>query len=394
MHKPPAPLSSRPAWIEVDTDEIGYNVQAVRAFVGESTGVMAIVKANAYGHGLVEVARAAVGAGAVMLGVAVLDEAICLREAGVDAPVLILGPVLPGQAEEVVRAGCAQVVSEGGLARALAAAALRHGVQAKTHVKVDTGMGRVGMSLDRAPSFVEEVMGLPGVELEGVMTHFSTADEEELSFAREQMARFQGLLDRLEDAGIRPRWRHAANSGAIVSLPDAHLDLVRSGLLTYGIPPTPGPCSLRMRPALSLKARVTQLRTARKGESISYGRTFVTRRESRLALVPLGYADGYSRGLSNRGEVLVRGSRAPIVGRVCMDQFVVDVTDVEDAQAGDEVVLIGRQNKEEITVWDVAGAMDGIAHEVVAMLGARLPRRYCGVGARGHGGTGEEMRRV
>jgi len=208
------------------------------------------------------------------------------------------------------------------------------------------------------------------------MTHFSTADEEDLSFAREQMARFRGLLDRLEDAGVCPRWRHAANSGAIVYLPNAHLDLVRSGLLTYGIPPRPGPCPLCLWPALALKARITQLRTARKGESISYGRTFVTERTSRLALVPLGYADGYSRGLSNRGEVLVRGCRARVVGRVCMDQFVADVTDVEGVCVGDEVVLIGRQGEEEITVWDVAGAMDGIAHEVVAMLGVRLPRWY------------------
>ena len=373
MHRPRVPLSTRPAWIEVDLNAVAHNVRAVRSFVGAGTGVMAVVKANAYGHGLIEVARAAADAGASMLGVAIPDEAARLREAGVDARVLVLGPVLPQQAEDVVRAGCAQVIGEEGAARALSTAAMRHGMRAKVHVKVDTGMGRVGVSTDRAPAFIQEVLELPGLELEGVMTHFSTADEEDLSFARDQLGRFRRLL---VEAGVRPRWRHAANSGAIVYLPDAHLDLVRSGLLTYGIPPRPGPCPLRLRPALSLKARITQLRTARKGENISYGRTFVTSRESRLALVPLGYADGYSRGLSNRGEVLVRGCRARVVGRVCMDQFVVDVTEIGDVRAGDEVVLIGRQGCEEIAVWDVARAMDGIAHEVVAMLGARLSRRY------------------
>lgn len=368
----------RPAWIETDLKAIAHNMRQIRRWVGPNTDVLAVVKANAYGHGLVEVANTAVEAGARMLGVAQAAEALALRRAGVGAPILVMGCALPEEADALVALGVSAVVTNTPLLDALASSAKAHGKVAGVHVKVDTGMGRAGVAVDEAVSFTKRVLEHPALALEGVMTHFATADQpEDLSFARTQWARFRSVLEALERKGIRPKWRHAANSGAIRFLPDSFLDLVRPGLLLYGIPPAPHDThGLDLKPALALMARVTQLRAARPGETISYGRTFTVQRPSKLAVVPVGYADGYSRAHSNSGAVLVGGRRVPIVGRVCMDQLVVDVTDLDEVRLGDEVVLIGRQVSERMTVWDVAASMGSIAHEVLSALGPRLPRVF------------------
>ena len=366
----------RPAWIEVDLSAIEENIRAISRFVGPTTAVMAVVKANAYGHGLVPVAQVSRVGGASTLGVAILDEALTLRDAGVDAPILIMGCGLPEHAPEIIERRISQVVTNREMAEALSREAIRRGTPALIHVKVDTGMGRVGVMWPEAVAFIREIVDLPGLVIDGILTHFPTADEPDRSFTDEQLARFDRILRQLALLNIHPTWRHTANSAAIAFIPESHYDLVRPGLIIYGIPPTPAPCSLPLRPALSLKARLTQIKTVETGESINYGRTYVTHRRSRLAIVPLGYADGFSRRHTNTGRVLIHGESVPIVGRVCMDQFVVDVTDIAGVELGDEVVMIGKQEECEITAWDVAASMGSIPNEVLSTVGERLPRTF------------------
>ena len=364
----------RPAWIEIDLSAIAHNVRQVRRFVGGDVRVMAVVKANGYGHGLIEAARAALDGDASALGVARLDEALALRQGGVEAPVVVLGCGLPDHAPDLVRHRIAQVVSGPEMAEALSREAVRQAAPAPVHVKVDTGMGRVGCSPDAASDLVRKVAALPGLALEGVPPHFPQSEPARLPAIRAQLDRFLGVFDRLN--GVPIPCRHAASSAVTVLCPSARLDAVRVGLLAYGIPPFDGPCALDLRPALTLKARVVQVNPVPAGWPVSYGETFITRRPSRLALIPVGYADGYPRRLSNCGHALLRGRRCPVRGRVCMDQCVVDVTDLPGVGIGDEAVLLGGQAGERIAVWDLARAVDGAPHEIVACLGPRLPRVY------------------
>jgi alanine racemase len=385
MNKSADKKTGRPAWLTVRLDAIRANIAAAQAFISPRAGVMAVVKANAYGHGLVPVARAALEGGASWLGVAIPEEAFALRAAGITARVLVMGASDPLAAEDMVRHGVDAALSTTELLKALSAAAVRQGRPARIHIKVDTGMGRVGVLPEAAPEWMREVAAAPGLEWAGLMTHFATADEPDLTFAREQWREFRNLFSAamaLRPPGGGPLFVHAANSAATCSLPETWRDvpasmcpLVRCGLLTYGVPPLPsGPMPV-LRPALSLKARVTQAKDVPAGTSVSYGATFRTMRPSRLALVSLGYADGYGRANSGRAEVLLRGGRVPVAGRVCMDQFVVDAT-VTGAEVGDEVVLLGRQGDDEITVNELAAWGGTVHHEVLARLGDRLPRVY------------------
>jgi len=399
----------RPAWVEVDTTAIRDNIRSVAAFVGPQTGVLAVVKADAYGHGLVPAAQAALLGGARMLGVAIPEEVATLREAGMDTPILIMGCTLPHQAAQIVELCASAVISYPEAARTLADAARARGTTARVHVKVNTGMGRVGVRWDAAVDFLRAVAAMPGLELEGVMTHFATADYEDQTSAHTQLARFTRVLEEAEAAGIRPRYRHAANSAAITFLPESHFDLVRPGLLTYGIPPVPMAADIppetgypgvhppakrveyararseetrdryipiHLRPALSLKARVVQLNRLPAGDAVGYSLTYRTSRDSVFALLPLGYADGLSRTLSNRGWALIRGHRAPIAGRISMDQTLLDVTDIPGVEIGDTAVLIGEQDGQRISAWEMGLAMGSISYEALVGLGVRLPRVY------------------
>jgi len=378
----------RLAWLDVDLRAVVGNLRAVQQWVGPSTGVMAVVKANAYGHGLVPVARAAVEGGAAALGVALLEEGLELRQSGVAAPVVVLGAGLPEQAEALVAAGISQTVSTPEMAKALARAAERLGTRARVHVKIDTGMGRVGTAPEDAAELVTCVLEQPSLELEGIATHIGWDTPEHDGRTIAQAESFHRLLGQLaRDCQARPRWRHAANSLVTLQCRPGHLDLVRAGLLTYGIVPSSIPTSDprldrdpldRLLPALSLRARVTQVRGLPAGHPVSYGGTAVLDRPSRLAVVPIGYADGYPRSATNRGHVLIHNRCCPLVGAVCMDQIVVDVTDVPQAAPGDEVVLIGRQGAEEIGLRDLADRSDAILHEVVSGLSPRLPRVWHG----------------
>lgn len=367
----------RPTWVEIDLAAIGHNVQRVKEMVGPRVEVMAVLKADAYGHGAIRVARTALLHGASMVATATLSEAVAMRDRGITCPILILGYTPPWQASEIVRAGLAATVFSREFAEYLGQAAIaQRRPPTPVHVKVDSGMGRLGvLPADVAP-FVEEVRRIPGVEVEGIFTHLATADSADKTYARRQIATFQTVLDDLAARGIGFRYVHAANSAAILTLPEARFNLVRLGIAMHGLDPSPeAPCPTDFRRALTFRTQVAQVKPFQPGSCVSYGCRFVTERPSRIAVIPVGYGDGFRRGPRNWGEVLVHGSRAPIVGSVCMDMCMIDVTDVPgEVKPGDEVILIGRQGGDRITVEDVAERFGTINYEVVTQILARVPR--------------------
>jgi len=365
--------SSWNAWIEVDTSAIHRNTAAVCEFVGAKVEVMAILKADGYGHGAAPVARAALAGGASSVGVANVEEGAQLRAAGIEAPVLVLGCGVPDQASEVVERGLAQTLATEEMARALSQAAAAAGREVEVHIKVDTGMGRLGVRPHEALAFARLVADLPGLRTDGIYSHLATADHDDTTYALAQAERFQQVLAELAAHGINPPVRHLANSAAIVRFPPMRFNMVRAGLLIYGINPLPRePIDLHLTPALAWKSRVACVKDMPAGQPLSYNGLYTTPRPTRIACVPVGYADGFARALSNVGSVLIRGRCCPVVGAVCMDQMLVDVGDME-AKVGDEVVLIGEQGGERITANDVADAQQTVVHEIVARLGKRLP---------------------
>ncbi|MBW3624415.1 MAG: alanine racemase [Armatimonadetes bacterium] len=364
----------RPAWLEIDLNAITENVRRIRRHVGPRTSALAVVKANAYGHGLLPCAMAALRGGASHLGVAILDEALELRENGVTAPVLILGAPLPECASEIMAAGVSQVVSCAEAITALSDVAAAQGREIGLHLKVDTGMCRVGANPAEAVALAQRILEAPGVRLEGICTHFATSDEDP-DFLAEQNAGFQRVLEELDERGFTPPFRHAANSGAIQASRETRFNLVRAGLLTYGCPPLPDE-KPELIPALQWKTRLVQVKRVPAGSFVGYGITARLSRDSILGVVPLGYADGWPRALSNRGRVLVRGEGVPVVGRVSMDQFTVDLTEIPGASLGDEVMLVGSQGERRQTVDDVAAAAATNTHDILAGLSIRLPRVY------------------
>jgi alanine racemase len=366
----------RPTVAQVDLDAVRHNAGLLRP---ERAELMAVVKANGYGHGAVPVARAALEAGATWLGVALVEEGIRLRDAGIEAPVLVLTEFPPGSEKEALAAGLTPTLySDRGLA-AVAEGARALGRPVAVHLKVDTGMHRVGLHPDRAGPYVDEVLGR-GLELEGLWTHFAVSEDPEHPSARAQLARFLEVTDALSGRGIRPRVRHAANSGAVLSLPESHLDLVRAGIALYGV--SPGPAldgRLDLRPAMSLRSRVALVKRVAAGEALSYGLRYRLDREATIATVPVGYADGYMRAVSGRAQVLIRGRRYPVAGTITMDQLLVDVGD-DPVAAGDEVVLFGEQDGQRITAEEVAGWAGTIGYEIVCAVSERVPREYRGAG--------------
>lgn len=361
-------------WAEIDLDAIAHNVHAIKSFVGERTEIIASVKANAYGHGLRPVARTALEAGATRLAVHRIQAAIALREAGITAPILLLGHVLPSGIDLVLEHRITPTLVDRMTAKRLSDRA--HGT-VPVHVKVDTGMSRYGLEPEEAVDFVRYITELPHLVVEGLFSHFASADEPNLAFAYRQWQRFRSILQAVEDAGYNVPVPHICNSAGLVSLPEAHLAAVRPGLLIYGMAPSPeSQPPFPLRRALTLKSTVVKVRDLEPGATISYGRTFTATQPIRTALVLLGYGDGYPRSASNRGYVLIRGQRAPIRGRICMDQFVVEVTDMPDVQVGDEVVAIGRQQDEEITAEEVASWAGTINYEITTGLLPQVVRVY------------------
>ena len=379
-------MPCRPIWAEIDLDAIGDNVRAIRNAVGMQPHIMAVVKANAYGHGAVAVAWASLQAGATWLGVARLEEAIELREAGLTAPILILGHCPPGCVPEALAWDIRLTVSSVREAREMARWASAAGGTLRLHLKVDTGMGRLGMlagpelggDLENAVQEIAEIQGLAAISLEGVFTHFACADSKDKSSAEAQWRLYIRLLQALENHGLSFPVRHAANSAAIIDLPHTHLDLVRAGIMLYGLYPSPevDHSNVRLTPAMSIKTRITHVKEVPAGFAVSYGSTYSTPAPTRIATVPVGYADGYSRLLSSQASMLVRGQRVPVVGRVCMDQTLIDVGRVPEAAHGEEVVVLGTQGEAEISADELARLTETINYEVVATVMARVPRVY------------------
>ncbi len=364
-------------WAEVNLDAIAANVRSFCRFVGPQVQVIAVVKANAYGHGAVPVARAALRGGATRLAVHRLLEGVELRQAGIQAPILVMGYIPPDGADEVVRWGLTPTVTTREFAHTLSARAVAAGVTVPIHVKVDTGMGRFGLLPEEVVPFVQALVSLPGIRLEGLFTHFCTADSADSSYMRTQFRRFVDVLEGLNGAGISVPLRHACNSAATMRFPEAHLDAVRPGIAIYGLDPSSEwEPVFPLRPAMTLKSRVVRVRTVPAGWGIGYGRTYVPDRPTRVALLPVGYGDGYHRILSNRGAVLLHGRRAPVLGRVSMDQIVVDVSHIPQVQEGDVAVIFGRQGEAELRAEEVAAWAETINYEITTSILPRVVRIY------------------
>ena len=364
-------------WAEVDLDAIAFNVRAFKHHVSERVELFAVVKANAYGHGAAPVARVALEAGATRLAVHRAIEGVELRRAGIAAPILVMGYTPPSGAAMIVQHDLTPSLITREFAQAVSAEAVRAGKVVPLHVKVDTGMSRYGLMPGEVVDFCRAVSALPGIRLEGLFTHFATADSADLTNTLWQLDTFRRVTAAVKDAGFHVSLCHAANSAATMRLTDVHLDAVRPGIALYGLAPSDEWLpTFEIRPALTLKSRVSRVRVLPPGAGISYGRTFVTDRETPVALVPVGYGDGYHRVLSNKGSVLIRGQRAPIRGRVCMDQFVVDITGIKDVQQDDEVVIVGRQGEVEMPAEEVAQLAGTINYEVTTSILPRVARAY------------------
>jgi len=370
-------------WAQVDLDAIAHNVRELKKRVGDRVQLMAVIKDDAYGHGAVQVARVALQAGASMLAVARAAEGIQLRRGGIAAPVLLLGYAPATAAASIVEQRLTPTIATLELASALSAEIQQAGAELlPVHVKVDTGMGRFGVMPNEVLDLLRALDTLPGLRLEGLFTHLSTADTTDRDYVLKQLAVFQDVLSEVRAAGFAIPLAHAANSAATIYVPESHFDMVRPGISLYGLQPSAELAPLLpLRPALSLHSRVGRVCALPAGSSVSYGRTHITTRPTRAALVLLGYGDGYHRLISSRGEVLIRGRRCPILGRVCMNQFVVDVTAVADVRLDDEVVMWGRQGLSAISTEEVAGWAQTITNEVLTSLQPRIPRVYLQGGA-------------
>jgi len=370
-------LNLRPTRYEVNLTNLQHNFNCVRSFVGPNVQVMSVVKANGYGMGIVRIARALAEAGCQRFAVATPDEAIALREAGISEPLLVLGPSPYEAAEYYVRHDIAAALTDMAFAHAASQAAQRQAKVARLHLKIDSGMGRIGFLPEELPGVLAELKGLPGLDVEGAFTHFATADEINLEYTHWQFKRYMKALDILDEFGVKVRLRHVCNSPATLNVPKYHLDAVRPGLILYGMWPSEH-CNkpFDLKPVFQVKTDVAALRTLPLGSGVGYGLRYMTRGEERIAILPIGYHDGYPRPLSMRASVLIKGVRAPIVGNICMDQTMVNVTHIPNVKVGDEVVLIGAQGKERITPEEIAGLLGTINYEVPNLFTPRVPRVY------------------
>jgi alanine racemase len=367
----------RPAWVEINLAAIRHNVREVRRLVGPTPDIMAVVKAEAYGHGAVPVAKAAIAAGASWLGVALTEEGIALRAAGLTVPILILGPIQPDQVKPVVEYGLTAALCNWEAAVAMSREAGRTGKIAMAHLKVDTGMGRIGIGPSMAVEFMAKLKELPGLQVSGIFSHMATADERDKSYARKQIEIFSTMVAALRTAGLLPGKVHLANSAGIMELPTSYFNMVRPGIILYGLYPSDEVDRQKasFEPALALKTRVTFVKRVAKGTGISYGQRYHTGRESNIATIPIGYADGWSRMLTNKAEAVVHGKKFPIVGTICMDQCMIDLRD-EPVEIGEEVILIGKSGTATITADEIAESLGTINYEVTCMLNNRLPRMW------------------
>jgi len=368
-----------PTWVEINLDAIVNNVKNIKKLIGEKKELMAVVKGNAYGHDILEVSSVVLNNGATLLAVARLEEGIFLRKAGITVPILILGLTLKQQAELLVSYDITPTVCEYEMIEKLSESAFKEGKIVKVHLKVDTGMGRIGICPNHVLNFIKKLKVLKNVQIEGIFTHFSVADENDKTYTEKQFRKFMEVLTVLEKEGIRIPAKHVGNSATLLDLPHMWLDLVRPGISIYGLyPSTEVQKTVKLISAHIFKTRIVFLKELPAKKFIGYGRTYTTKKKRTVvASLSVGYADGYNRLLSNQGEVLVRGRRFPVIGRVCMDQTMIDVTNLPQVEIGDEVVLWGRQGQEEITVEEIADKIGTINYEIVHMPDKkRVPKLF------------------
>ena len=366
----------RPTVAHIDIEALVHNVGAIRNLIG-GRKICAVVKADAYGHGAAVAATALRAAGADMFGVAMTEEAVELRECGIERPIILLTTVPTEDIDTLLDQSITPSLSDEGFAQELSRRAVKRDMVAPVHVNVDTGMRRVGFPYEEAVDAVQRITRLPGIRLSGVFTHFSCSDAEDLSFSRCQISRLKSVVGRLRAAGMQVPFVHMANSSGVLRLPEAYFDGVRPGLILYGLYPG---TSLRhvvdLKPALSMRTEISHCKRVAAGKKLGYGHTFTTWRPSVIAVLPVGYHDGFIRGYSNAAEVLINGQRAPVVGRVCMDQTLVDVTDVPGVQPGDEAVIYGQQGGRSIRVEENAELIGGIPYELTCAIGSRVRRQF------------------
>ncbi|HLX13025.1 MAG TPA: alanine racemase [Bacteroidota bacterium] len=360
---------------EIDLDALEFNFKQIRKRVGAGVKIMGIVKSNAYGHGLIGIAHALVNLGADYLGAGFLEEGIELRKAGITKPILVFGGAFGEEIRDFLDYDLDVSISSIGIAEFIDRAAAEHPKKANVHIKIDTGMGRLGISTQNAIASIETILRLKHLNVKGLYTHFATSDERDKAYASEQIERFDTVCIELKKRGIEIPLIHAANSGAVIDLPSANYSMVRPGMMMFGVYPSQETTeSVPLEPVLSFKSRVIYLKHVPAGTYISYGRKYVTPAPTVIATVPVGYGDGYSRSLTNRAHVLIGGKRRPVVGAVCMDLLMVDVGPESAVKVGDEVVLIGSQGTETVSAWEIASLMNTIPYEVFTGISVRVPR--------------------
>jgi alanine racemase len=365
------------SWVEIDLNAVTHNLKQAAGRLKPETRIMAVVKSDAYGHGMVPVARTLEQHDVAFFGVSKFWEALELRENGIRLPILVLVGFEPEDIDDALRLDIRPVLFRPDHAEALSKAAVRHQRPAKVHIKVDTGMGRLGVPVEQLPDFFDRVTGLPGLEIEGMCSHFAVADEADKSYSIWQLKRFQQALQMASEGGLRPRYAHISNSAGTLDLPQAHFQLVRPGLMLYGSQPSAelmAPADLR--PAMTFKSKVLQVKEVPPGRAIGYGRTYVTTAITRIATIAVGYDDGYPRLLSNKAEVLIGGRRAPIVGRVSMNLITADVTHLPELSHDAEVALLGAQGSERITAEELAALSQTISYEIYCLIGRHRFKRF------------------
>ncbi len=363
-------------WIEVDLNAIEHNLKAIKSKVESGTKILSIVKADAYGHGAVEVSKTLEQNGTDMLGVAFPGEGIELRENNITIPILILNPVLSVQIEDIIQHSLGVTVNNLDIANEISMTAKKYHRNIRIHVEIDTGMGGAGVCHERALPFIKALSLIENLEIEGVFTHFSSSDEKDKSFTYEQNRKFREVIKQLEKEKISLPLIHAANSAAILDIPDSHFNMVRPGLILYGIFPSNYVSrNIDIKQAMSFKTRIINLKQLGPGSVIGYGRTFEIMKQTTVATIPVGYKDGFNRGFSNLGVVLVHGKRVPIIGRVCMDRCFIDVTDLSGVEIGSEVILLGNQDSETISIESAAELIGTIPYEIVCNIGTITPKK-------------------
>ena len=367
-------------YAKIDLDAIAYNMEQMKQNIRPETKVMAVIKADGYGHGAVQIAEMMERWNYIWgFAVATLDEAVVLRTEGIQKPILVLGCVFPDQYMEMLKHEIRMNIYTEEMAESISRMAAREGKTAYMHIKLDTGMSRLGFGInEQSAETIKRISKMPNVNMEGIFTHFTKADEKDKSFTKKQIQEFVWMTERLKEKNVRFTYEHCSNSAGIIDFPEANFDIVRAGISTYGLYPSEevDKTNVKLKPALALKSHVAFVKEIERGTPVSYGGTFVAKEKMKIATIPVGYADGYPRSLSNKGYVLIRGKKAPILGRVCMDQFMVDVTQIEGVSFGDKVTMIGKDGNEILPVEVLSELSGRFNYEFVCDLGKRIPRVY------------------